>query len=33
MEGEKFFFIIRDIKGVKWFYGFKIILLELLIFC
>lgn len=33
MEGEKFLFIIRDTKGVKWFYGFKITLSELLISC
>lgn len=33
MEGEKFLFIIRDNKGVKWFYGFKITLSELLISC
>lgn len=33
MEGEKFLFIIRDTKGVKWFYGYKITLSELLISC
>lgn len=33
MEGEKFLFIIRDTKGVKWFYGLKITLSELLISC